>query len=135
MLKHVDNPDVLAVINAYPADMSEKLRFLRQLILDTAESPIEEVLKWGEPAYLCKTGSTIRIDRVKANPDQYAMYFHCKTMLIETFKELYRDQFSFSGNRAIMFFLHDEIPVDELKHCILLSLTYHKIKHLLLLGV
>ena len=36
--------------------------------------------------------------------------------------------------RAIVFGETDEFPVDELKHCISLALTYHRVKHLPLLG-
>lgn len=63
------------------------------------------------------------------------MYFHCKTKLVDTFKELYQDVFKFEGNRAIIFNEADEIPIKELKHCIALSLTHHNRKHLPMLGV
>ena len=46
----------------------------------------------GQPSYLTpetKSGSTIRIDQVKAAAGQYAVYFHCQTDLVETFRELY----------------------------------------------
>ena len=75
-----------------------------------------------------------KIDWKESTPNQYFMYFHCKTKLVDTFKELYSDKFIFEGNRAIIFNKNDEIPIDALKHCILLSLTYHKNKHLPLLG-
>ena len=135
-----NNKEVEKVFNNYPANIRPKMLFLRQLVLETgleADSVknIEEVLKWGEPAYISKNGSTIRMDWKKSNPDQYVMYFHCKTKLVDTFKELYIDEFNFEGNRAIVFNINDKIPTKELKHCILLSLTYHKIKHLPLLGV
>jgi len=118
----------------------KKLLFLRQLILETASETdgidkIEETVKWGEPSYLTKNGSTVRIDWKKSNPKQYAMYFHCKTKLVDTFKEIYSGLFNFEDNRAIVFSENDEIPVEELKHCIMLSLTYHNIKHLSMLGV
>lgn len=116
--------------------------FLRQLILDTAREiaevgVLEETLKWGEPSYLTipKTGSTIRIDWKRKTPDQYAMYFHCKTTLVDTFKEIYGDTFRYEGNRAIIFNMDDDIPVEELKHCIALSLSYHQRKHKSMLGM
>ena len=110
--------------------------FLRQLIFDTAAETkevgeLEETLKWGEPAYLPKkpkTGSTVRIDQKKSNPNQYAMYFHCQTELISTFKTLFPKQFTFEGNRALVFNEKDKIPEDELKFCIKAALTYH-LKH------
>jgi hypothetical protein len=135
----INNPDVAEVFNSYPEQIRAKLLVLRQLILDTATASkdvisVEETLKWGEPSYLAKSGSTIRIDWKPSNPDQYAMYFHCKTRLVDTFKELYRDKFQFEVNRAIVFNISDKIPVNELSYCILLSLTYHQRKHLPMLG-
>lgn len=112
---------------------------MRELILSTAKdlkiNKLDETLKWGEPSYLCKSGSTIRINWKKANPDQYAMYFNCKTTLVENFREIYPDIFTYEGNRAIVFSIEDEIHTIQLQHCIELSLFYHKIKHLPLLGV
>jgi hypothetical protein len=135
----INKNEVAEVFNNYPEHMHEKLLFLRQLILDTASeteglSVLEESLKWGEPSYLTKSGSTIRIDWKESKPKQYTMYFHCKTKLVDTFKELYSDKFKFEGNRAIVFHNDDEIPIVELKHCISLSLTYHRKKHLPMLG-
>ncbi len=134
------NIDVKKSFDAYPKNIRIKMMFLRQLILDTAKEieeikSIEETLKWGEPSYLTKSGSTIRMDWKKSKPDQYAMYFHCKTKLVDTFKEIYKDRFNFEGNRAIVFNIKDKVSVNELKHCISLSLTYHNIKHLPMLGV
>jgi len=133
-------PEVAKVFGHYPQRMRQNLLLLRQLILDTASETegvgvVEETLKWGEPSYVSKGGSTVRVDWKEKPPHQYAMYFHCKTKLVDTFKELYRDKFKFEGNRAIVFNEDDEIPLEELKHCIALSLTYHSRKHLPMLGV
>lgn len=84
---------------------------------------------------LQKKGSTIRIDWKPKYVDQYAVYFHCKTKLVDTFRELYPDAFRYDGNRAIVFNEKSELPVKELKHCIALSLNYHKIKYLPMLGI
>lgn len=136
----IKNSAVAEKFHNYPQPMRQKLIFLRQLILDTASEiegtdKLEETLKWGEPSYLTKGGSTIRIDWKESKPKQYAMYFHCKTKLVDVFKEIYRGAFNFENNRAIIFDEDDEIPVEELKHCIFLSLTYHSRKHLPMLGV
>ena len=130
---------VLQVFDTYPDDINEKLLFLRELVFDTATEigikDLEETLKWGEPSYLSKQGSTIRIAWRKSFPEQYGIFLNCKTSLIETYKELYGDTFKFEGSRAIIFNKDDAIPVNKLKHCIELSLRYHSIKHLPLLGV
>jgi len=136
----IENSVVADVFNNYPKPMHKKMIFLRHLILETASEmegigELEETLKWGEPSYLTKSGSTVRIGWKKSKPEQYALYFHCKTKLVDTFKELYRDTLNFADNRAIIFEENDEVPVEELKHCIALSLTYHSRKHLPMLGV
>ena len=136
--KKIRNPEVAAVFKSYPPKVRTKLTFLRQLILDTAASidgvgEIEETLKWWEPSYLTpktKSGSTIRIDWKKSQEEQYAMYFKCSANLVVAFRERYRREFRFGGNRSIIFNLDDEIPVKEIKSCIALALTYHLNKKL-----
>ncbi len=138
VLKKIKNPEVAAVIKAYPQNIRTKLMFLRQLILETAAATegvgeIEETLKWGEPSYLTpktKSGSTIRIDWKKSQKEQYAIYFKCTANLVPTFRERYPKKFQFGGNRSINFNIDDEIPVRELKSCIALALTYHLNKKL-----
>ncbi len=57
-------------------------------------------------------------------PGQYAVYFHCQTNLVDTFRELYPD-LKYSGNRAILLDAKDKLPEAELRHCVGLALTYH----------
>ena len=131
--------EVKEKFESYPQPVRKKLEQIRALILDVAREnslePVEEALKWGEPSYLVKGGSTVRIDWKAKTPDQHAIYFNCKTKLVDTFKEIYGDRFKFEGNRAIVFGKTDKLHPEQLKHCIKLSLTYHKVKHLPLLGV
>jgi hypothetical protein len=91
--------------------------------------PVEETLRWGQPSYLTAqsgSGSTIRIDRVRSRPGRYAMYFHCRTTLVETFKRRHPGTFRYEGNRAILFEAHEKVPVGVLSRCIALALTYHR---------
>jgi hypothetical protein len=134
------NPDVKLVFANYPDEVRTKILVLRALIIESAEelpevSTMEETLKWGEPSYLTKYGSTLRMDWKAKKPDQYAMYFKCTSRLVETFRILFKDLFHFEGNRAIVFQMDDELPKEELKECIKATLTYHKIKHLPTLGI
>ena len=113
--------------------MRDALLRLRGLIFAAAvESPsvgpLIETLKWGDPAYLPRTprtGTTVRINAVKGVKAQYAALFHCQTTLVESFRLLYADTLSFSGNRAILLDLDQPTPEAALKHCIALALTYH----------
>jgi hypothetical protein len=131
-MRPFDNPAVAEVFRAYPPGIRKRLMFLRQLIFDVASATdgvgeLEESLKWGEPAYLTtksKSGSTIRIDRKKSNENQYAMYFHCQTTLIDSFRTLFPDEFKFEGNRSIVFDESSKVPVKELSSCIAMALTY-----------
>lgn len=127
---------VAAVFAAYPDAIRARLLMLRAMILTTAEQidgvgPLEETLKWGQPSYLTTqtgSGSTIRIDREKAD-GRIAIYFHCQTDLVATFRELYPAQMTYGGNRSILFNASAKIPVKALRHCIGLALTYHARKN------
>ena len=133
-----DSHDVEAVFSSYPEKTRAKLMRLRKLIAETAAKipgvgPVEETLKWGQPAYTTpetKSGSTFRIDRIKPekgadDSGEYAMYFHCQSNLISSFRRKYPEEFNYDGNRAIVFGAKDKIPVKALKDCIELALTYH----------
>ena len=135
----IENVNVARKFQSYPEEMRPKLMHLRQLILDVAaDTPdigdLEETLKWGEPSYLAKGGSTLRIDWKESSPEHYAMYFNCNTKLVDTFKEIYSDSLKFEGNRAIVFHSKDTVPEGAIKHCIAVALQYHQLKHLPLLG-
>lgn len=135
----ISDPKVKKVFDEYPKFAQKQMLYLRDLILSAAAEieglkKLEETLKWGEPSYLTKYGSTVRMDWKEKNPGQFAIYFKCTSSLVPTFKTIYKDTFKFEGNRAIVFDLDDTIPKTELKHCISLALNYHKIKNLPLLG-
>ena len=110
------------------------------MILETAKetdgiSRLEETLKWGEPSFVTKNGSTLRVDWKEKTPDQYALYFQCTSRLVDTFRLVFNDIFQYEGKRAIVFQLNEKIPKEELKACIKATLTYHKVKHLITLGI
>jgi hypothetical protein len=48
---------------------------------------------------------------------------------------VYKNDFKFEGDRAIIFNMKDALPEVHLKKCIAAGLTYHTIKHLPLLGL
>ncbi len=134
------HPEVELKFQSYPKEIQPKLNYLRNLIIETAIEidtivEIEETLKWGEPSYLVKNGSTIRIDWKTKTPNQYAMYFKCTSKLIPTFKDVFRYTFKYENNRAILFDLEDEIPKTALKQCIALALKYHLVKNMDGLGM
>lgn len=127
------NPELEKKYQSYPGHIRPKIAFLRELILDVAShsegvGELEQTLKWGEPAFLTpesKSGTTIRIDWKNKKPDQYSMYFNCRTTLIDSYKSLFPRTFHYEGNRAIVFSLNEVVAVDELRLCISMALRYH----------
>lgn len=85
-----DSNEVEEIISGYPDKVQPLMLALRELIFETAEEvgvmeKLEETLKWGEPSYVCPTGSTFRIDWKKETPEYYWMFFHCQSLLVPTF--------------------------------------------------
>jgi hypothetical protein len=125
--------DVAAVFAAYPADVRGPLLHLRELIFETAAATagvgeLEETLRWGEPSYLTtqsRSGSMVRIHWKPSDGDHYRMYFHCQTNLVSTFRSLYPTELTYDGNRSIALRRNGPAPLDALRHCITLALTYH----------
>lgn len=138
-LKINQNPEVELKFKTYPDEIRPKMAYLRRLILETAAeinsiTEIEETLKWGEPSYLVRGGSTIRMDWKPKKPNQYAMYFKCTSKLVPTFKAIFGARFKYENTRAILFDLEETVPEKELKTCIGLALKYHSVKNEPLLG-
>ena len=133
IVKPFKNIEVKNVFDVYPASVRRKLLALRKLIFRTAAltegvGEVEETLKWSEPAYVTsqtRSGSTIRTGWKNTSPNRHALYFNCQTTLIETFRTLFPSDFTFEGNRAIIFAESDVIPTDALAFCIAAALTYH----------
>ncbi|SEJ55052.1 protein of unknown function (DU1801) [Cyclobacterium xiamenense] len=134
------NPTVNEVFARYPEGVRDKMTFLRELVIETAEETegvdeLVETLKWGEPSFLTRNGSTIRMDWKSEAPDQYSLYFQCTSRLVDTFRMVFDRTFHYEGNRAIIFAINQQIPVPELKECIKAALRYHKVKDQLTLGI
>lgn len=137
-MKLNSDPRVKMKFASYPDHIKPRMDHLRSLVIEAAQEAgidsLEETLKWGEPSYLSKKGSTLRMDWNKEKPDQYALYFKCTSRLVPTIKEIFGEDFKYEKTRAILFDLEDEVPKDKIKTCITMALTYHEVKHLPLLG-
>ena len=134
--------DVAVSFDALPSEARDVLLDLRGLIFETAtEDPrigaINEVLRWGEPAYITAraiTGSTLRlgIEKTSGKP---ALFFNCNTSLVEGFRERFGAQLSYSKNRAVLIDRdvsgndtpgsNAETHRQALRHCIHAALSYH----------
>ena len=131
-------PAVKEKFDAYPDGVRARMEQVRSLIYEVADKenlgPVTETLKWGEPSYLNKKGSTLRMDWKQNSPDRFCLYFNCNTKLVDTFREIHGDKLEFQGNRAVVLPNNRDLPEAELKECISMTLRYHMIKHLPLLG-
>ncbi|THB79590.1 MAG: DUF1801 domain-containing protein [Desulfobulbaceae bacterium] len=131
---------VLEVFDSYPDSIRIKMIELRAIILEAAAalesySSFEETLKWGEPSYLMKGGSTIRIDWKESNPDYLGVYFSCQSKLIDSFRATIGKDFRYEGNRAILLGVDSPLPKETLLQCFSVAFTYHKRKKQPLLGI
>ena len=125
-------PEVAAKFASYPPAVRRRMLALRELVFRTAAAatpagPIEESLKWGEPAYVTPSGagSTVRIDWNSKAPDVVALYFNCNTNLVQTFCTLSPKELRFEGNRAIVLGLNEALPREALAYCLHAAFTYH----------
>ncbi len=139
-MEFVNSEKVSELTNSYPKNARDKLKKLKQLIIDTANetegvTKLLETTKWGEPSYVTKTGSTIRMDWKPKTPNKYYLYFICNTELVNTFRIMLGDELQFEGKRAIVLDLKEPVPTAALKRCITLALSYHSVKHLPMLGI
>lgn len=124
---------VQQVIAHYPANASAVFCMIReQLFSVAAESlligPLEETLKWGEPAYLTaisRSGTTIRLCWKSTLPDKIGMYVNCRSRLVDQYRALFADVFHYQGNRGLLLDITDPLPVNELAICINMALRYH----------
>jgi hypothetical protein len=128
------DPAVAAAFQAFPAQPRKRLLALRRLVFVTAAGnpqvgPIQEALRWGEPAYLTpasRSGSTLRLGWRPADPERCALFFHCRTNLVETFRTWFGDELEYEGNRAVLLPVAGTLPREAVAFCIRAALTYHQ---------
>jgi hypothetical protein len=122
----MDSNIVNIKFESYPEDAKIYAKSIRSLIYDVAKdegiSHIDGALKWGEPSFKAPNGSPIRMDWKSKTPDNFYIFFNCKSILIETFRVVYNSELTFEGSRAIILKLKDKVPEDILKHCFSMAL-------------
>ncbi len=128
----MDDPftDTLA---AWPSDARAIFAEIRALILIAAKEsdagPIEESLKWGQPAWRPKRprqGSTLRLDWQVKLPQTLALFVDCKTNLSATMQEIYPSEFQYEANRALRLTLDNPLPRQAIDHLARITFTYHR---------
>ena len=95
---------------------------------DPAIGPISETLKWGEPAYLTATsgsGSTIRLGVSRTAAGRPAIFFNCRTTLVDEFRDRFGAAFDYEGNRAVLLPEAGAGERGPLEFMLGRALTYH----------
>lgn len=122
-------PEVAAVLAAFPPGPRVGLWRLRDLILDVAAETnaagtVTEALRWGQPAYLCRQGTTLRLGVPKSGG--FALYVHCRTSLIAEFTSAFPGMDRTEGSRALLFERPDQVDAGRHGWLIARALTYHR---------
>lgn len=125
--------EISGVFEPYAPGVRKPLLELRRLILRVAKSksrigPIAEAVRWGQASFLTtasRSGSTIRIDGLRSRPGWYAMYFHCQTTLVSSFRQKFGATLKYEGNRALLFSSNEALPMAIVGECVRDALTYY----------
>jgi hypothetical protein len=123
---------LLAVITGWPEPAQHGAWLCRTLFLRVADqtgtAPLDESLKWGQPAWRPRrprTGSTLRMGWTAARPDALALYVDCKTDLAARMATLYPDLPLNDGRRHLGIALDAPLPRPALEHLAAMTFCYH----------
>lgn len=126
-------PELLSRVTTWPTRAQEAFSTLRALCHATADEleigPLEESLKWGQPAWRPtkpNTGSTLRVMWHENTPDLLSLYVGCKTDLAARMRDIYPDLPQNDGRRHIAIRLSDPLPLDAMSHLASMTFAYHK---------
>ncbi|QJF49806.1 DUF1801 domain-containing protein [Roseobacter ponti] len=126
-------PGIAPVFDGYPAPVRACHMQVRDMILtlacDLDAGPIDETLKWGQPAYLNtkrKTGTTLRLGWPRKTPERAGVYVHCQTSLVSDFRARQGTGFDFDGTRGILLETDRPLPEGPLAAFLSQALTYHR---------
>jgi hypothetical protein len=130
VLEPFDDPAVADAFAAFDDGVRPRLLELRELVFATARAenvgPIRESLKWGQPSYVPaarRTGSPLRLGLIGGAA---AVFFHCQTTLVDSFRREHGEDLRFEGNRAVIVGQRRRLPREALTDCIRAALTYRQ---------
>lgn len=121
-------PDVARAFDALPGEIRPTLDRLRALVFEVAAErravPVEETLRWGEPAYIAPKGATLRIGQAKTG--EAALFVTCSSSLIDQFRAVAPEGTRFEGTRAVLFGAGAPLDEPALSLLVARALTYHR---------
>ncbi|WP_298857243.1 DUF1801 domain-containing protein [uncultured Sulfitobacter sp.] len=121
------------ILATWPPEARAQFNEMRALILKAAAEadvgPIEESLKWREPAWRpkrAKQGTTLRLNWHANLPSTIALFVGCQTTLSATMKDIYPTDFIYESNRGLRLKLGEPLPEQAIDHLARLAFTYHR---------
>ena len=125
---------VRETFSGFPDPHRERLLALRELIFEVGDTLAQadgvlETLKWREPSYAPRrprVGSPVRVGVF--DESDVALYFNCRTLLVENIRSRFGDELDYSKNRAVRFAAGEPLPSDAVRECVRMALLYHRDK-------
>ncbi len=114
-------PEVKAAFDKLPEGPRADLLAVRKMIL-SAGVEVEEALRWGQPAYLAKKGTTIRLGLTKAGLP--SVFTHCQSSVMGDVQAVVGGGLNWDGNRGLSWSQGD-LPDEVLRLIIQRALSYH----------
>ncbi|QFT59564.1 hypothetical protein FIU94_12085 [Sulfitobacter sp. THAF37] len=122
----------LSAVQSWPLPARDALWACRAVFHATAEQtgigPLEESLKWGQPAWrprAPRTGSTLRMGWTPDDPDRISLFVDCKTDLAARMAEIYPDIGANDNRRQIRLDLTRPLPDQAIAHLSQMTFCYH----------
>lgn len=124
------NP-VLGVIHTWPASVSTSAMAIRACWHETAAAldlpPLEETLKWGEPAWRPRTGGTTLRLGWKAGTGAVGIFVDCKTDLCARMQSDFPEAFRYAAPRALYLRPDNALPKEALHHLARIAFRYKRV--------
>ncbi|MEM6372960.1 MAG: hypothetical protein AAF727_09300 [Pseudomonadota bacterium] len=132
---HPVDPHILTQISQWPAAAQTHLLGVRSILLDAANAadlgPLDEALKWGQPAWRprhARTGTTLRTGWSADRPAYLMVYVDCKTDLASQMSTRFPGQYQNDARRSLAFDPATPLPTEALSQLAYLTFTYHRRK-------
>ena len=127
--------EVQAVFDRVPEVPLRRLLEMRALIFAAVEAtgagPLQECLKWGEPAYLPvrpRVGSTLRLGWKPERSGTCSIFVNCNTDLVDRFRTHFPEAFTYHGARELRLSATGTFAEAAFQQVAAMALTYHRDK-------
>jgi len=120
---------IAAAIADYPEATRDTLLELRALIHRVAArtegvDAVEETLRWGQPAFICRSGTTVRLAEARGGSGAVGVYTSCQTPLVADFAREHGELFEYDAGRGIHIPAGERMREAEIGDFLSAALTY-----------